>query len=647
MPDAGFASLCLLSYCRPEFIEAAIRSAVENAAFPCEVLVHDDGSDEDVEDLLVDLKRDGLISHLILNPAAHNEGVGTAINRMFTMAQGDVLIKLDQDLLFEPGWLAKVVEVLAMDEAIGMLGLFKYCHEPVIWSDKRIHVPTLSDGPQWGSRPKYHYTRQFCGSGFAIPRAVYQNLGPFDEHLDAFNEDSEYMKRVRTSNWIPRLADVEIQLRELALFDEDVVTNRGFGIGPSTVVEEGYKVHAIHHGPLVIGEMEKSPPLQNEGDISFEYDWTLPPEVLDAAIGTAREVRGGSAESVQAATDLADAQTRFYEAYLGVCRFDVGVVITTCAGREENLHRVLDCIEALENVKPVATIVVFDGCEPDERFMARNEHRLSWVSIPKHAPGQEQPRNVGLVHVVRYGPEPACNYVWFLDSDLVFPPDTLEHFYRGLCSAPEDRILIGPYDWMAPGETEPHGRQLMADPRWAGFIEHGPGKVFRQDLGCGLSCFGGNLVWPVHAFETVGGFHKDLFHGRAEDGELGLRATEYGIPMSLVREARAWHVWHPIDTAGALEKNRRDIPLLNAWHEWAHAGGLVMTDQDGARFNWRCPDCLKVWLDAQDPPLVTRAGDDYNFFRPGANGERVELPPSVEVNSLELWAHITGHKETA
>lgn len=577
-PNPNYASLCFLSYNRPNFIGDAIMTAVENAGYPCEVIVHDDGSsDPVVRATLTTLLDQGKISHLILNPAGHNEGVGTAIKRMFAIATGDPVIKIDQDMLFEPDWLARTVGILRQDHSVGMLGIFKYHHPPVVWSEQKIDVPTEGG---------YHYTRQFCGSVFAIPRDVWLQHGAhFKEHLDAFNEDSDFMERLRFHNY------------ELALPDVDLATNRGFGIGPSTVVEEGYVVHKINHRPHVLneitlsapeeGETEKRPPLQN-GLISdliidepgpFEYDWTLPPEVISGAMAATREF---------------DRSAR---------KFDVGVVITTCAGREENLRRTIANLRALEGVKPRKVIVVFDGCPMDTEIMDPTNLWIEAVVTPKHEPGLEQPRNAGFNALRVCGME--CNYVWFLDSDLVFPPDTLRFFYEGLCAAEDDRILIGPYDWMMPGETEPHGKQGMADPRWVSFNQYTPAEVLRYDMGAGLANFGGNLIWPVDAFDWIGGFHIDLHHGRCEDGELGLRACERGVPMSFVRDARAWHVHHAVNMDRNLRANERDVPLLNAMHPWVEQQGLIVVDKDGKRFDWRCPTCgeicnsLAYWPHAQ------------------------------------------------
>lgn len=285
---------------------------------------------------------------------------------------------------------------------------------------------------------------------------------------------------------------------------------------------------------------------------------------------------------------------------------NTGVVITTCAGREENLRRVAACLAALDE-RPSVIVVVYDGCGtlPDLRDIATG-YEVIELQIEKHEPGREQPRNVGF----RALPE-GLSHCWFLDSDLIFEPSCLSAFVAANLDGGEarddTRILIGPYDWLGGGETSPR-HDLRNDPRWVSFDENGPDVTFVHDIGAGLANFGGNLVWPIAAFKQIGGFNIDLWHGRCEDGELGLRAAFYGIPMGFVREARAWHVDHPRDIQAILAKNTRDVPILNGLHPWVLEHGLVPVEKDGIRFDWICPDC----------------------------GE--------QVNSVEYWAHSAGHR---
>lgn len=239
------ASLCFLSYNRPDFLSQAISTAMLADA-PVEIIVHDDGSTDDrLLDYLNRMQRGGLISSLILNPPGHNQGQGTALNRMFGMATGDPIIKLDQDLIFQAGWLHRVNQILR-DDRVGLLGLFKYEHEPVDWRKTVIPDSEFFGDPDFDAPKGYSFHTHICGSGFALPRRVWEELGPFEEHSDAFAEDADMQRRVHErGGWFN------------ALPDEDLVANQGFGPGPSTVVfqdetvEGGIGVAKIHHGPKV------------------------------------------------------------------------------------------------------------------------------------------------------------------------------------------------------------------------------------------------------------------------------------------------------------------------------------------------------------------------------------------------------------
>lgn len=247
----GFASLCVLSYERPEFLETCLET-LANADAPYELIVHDDGSrNEEVLEMLQHHQRKGRISSLILNTPGHNQGQGIALNRMFGMAKGDPIIKLDQDLVFRPGWLARVNEILdsnrdlpgadpsrglwavtlPYEPRIGLLGLFHYLHEPV---DSRETIV------------EHHGTWQehthICGSAFALRREAWEELGPFEEHSEAFAEDWAMQKAVTDSpSWV------------CGLPNDDLVQNQGFGIGPSTVVTAPGTVRKIHKEPMLHG----------------------------------------------------------------------------------------------------------------------------------------------------------------------------------------------------------------------------------------------------------------------------------------------------------------------------------------------------------------------------------------------------------
>lgn len=235
----SFASCCILSYNRPAFLRTAIETLHEHAGAPLELIVHDDGSTEEhLPWRLHEYVENGLISTLITNPPGWNQGQGTALNRMFSMAKGDPIIKLDQDLIFHEGWLARVNEILANNDAagvreprIGLLGLLHYHHEPVDSAKTK-----LGDHDGWSRHT------HILGSGFALRREAWRRLGPFEEHSEAFAEDWAMQKKVTDSGrWA------------CGLPPEDLCTNQGFGIGPSTVVVAEGTVATIHKEPVIHG----------------------------------------------------------------------------------------------------------------------------------------------------------------------------------------------------------------------------------------------------------------------------------------------------------------------------------------------------------------------------------------------------------
>jgi GT2 family glycosyltransferase len=270
---------------------------------------------------------------------------------------------------------------------------------------------------------------------------------------------------------------------------------------------------------------------------------------------------------------------------------NVGVVIPVGPDRHDNLREVLACLNQ-QTYKPECIALVFDGhdCTPEDILgeeAAKFTTPVMGISLPKHTPGQEQPRNVGVRLLQRFG---RCEYAWFLDSDVLVQADCLEQFRAAKAAAPHrtrEAIILGPYDWLPPGVRQPVQR-LKNDPRWPSFDERKEQAVL-NDLSAGLACFSGNLIWPISEFARVGGFWNEIHHGRCEDGELGLRAVAMGVPIVFAAEARGWHMDHPRNMEWIEAANARDVPMLNARHPWVQGSGMFVVEEDGKRFDVRCP----------------------------------------------------------
>lgn len=281
----------------------------------------------------------------------------------------------------------------------------------------------------------------------------------------------------------------------------------------------------------------------------------------------------------------------------------VGMVIPVGQGRNENIEAVL---ESLTEQIPVASferlvkriVLIYDGAkhEIDLDNIPCPSVPISIVELPKHQPGDDQPRNIGVRVLRELSPE--IGHVWFLDSDVILDPMAATA-YEAALALNSHRILIGPYEWLPPGARH-RISQLRNDPRWASFESNSPEKTVVEDLSAGLGCFSGNLIWPIDEFERVGGFWNELHHGRCEDGELGLRAVAMGVPIGFVRDARGFHLDHDRNHQWIEDANKRDVPMLNARHPWVQGSGLFMVEKDGTRFDASCPcgwtgNTMEIW----------------------------------------------------
>lgn len=294
--------------------------------------------------------------------------------------------------------------------------------------------------------------------------------------------------------------------------------------------------------------------------------------------------------------------------------FNLGVVIPVGAGREENVNLMLRYLSVAPLVQ--AVILVLDGVDvapPHIPAMVDGAPTYTITSV-KHRPGMEQPRNLGVRHL--FHKHPQLTHVWFLDTDILIDVLASTHYAKAAEGNGMDSILIGPYEWMPPGQRA-RMPGLFNDPRWEMFNER-KGERLIGELGVALGNFSGNLVWPIKQFIDVGGFHPMLHHGRCEDGELGLRAGSYQVPMTLVPEARGWHVWHPVNAELVNQRNARDVPLLNHWHPWVEQKGLIVTQQDGARFDYECECGLVINSGEMWSHTATHAGTR------GFSGRKIE-----------------------
>lgn len=291
--------------------------------------------------------------------------------------------------------------------------------------------------------------------------------------------------------------------------------------------------------------------------------------------------------------------------------FNVGVVIPCSENRLDNLKMVLQHLK-VQTFKPRSIVIVCDGFLPQKVSeycgQEMSEIMLEGIQIQatyneKHVAGSGtiQPKNAGAwwFDNAKWSQQP-INYLWFIDSDIIVEPKTLEYYKWATEFSDEERIMIGPYEWL-PSGTRYMDENLHNDPRGTFFQDFSPSYTSVGEINFALANFGGNIVYPRKAFNDIGGFWDELSAGRVEDGEMGLRCCSVGIPMCAVPKARGYHLDHPVNHQWKLETNEREVPMLNERHPWVEKEGIYVSDKDGKRFEWIDPNTgihhntLEIW----------------------------------------------------
>lgn len=222
---AKFASLCLLSYKRPERLRECILSLQENTDYPYELIVNCDGDDDPLNvDWLTDLHRAGAISKLIIT-GGQNRGVGRSLANCIGVAEGDYIFKVDTDLTFKPRWLSVAIEILDEYPEVGGVSLFNYQnYDP---KDSRFKILEMC--------PTHHIVNDFVSSIYGFRRSSL-TMGGWDQD-DGFHQN----------------------LKRLAITKKDYVVNHGFGVTKSTYVsgteDHPYKT-PTHDKPLLFASKD-------------------------------------------------------------------------------------------------------------------------------------------------------------------------------------------------------------------------------------------------------------------------------------------------------------------------------------------------------------------------------------------------------
>jgi GT2 family glycosyltransferase len=210
-------SICIVTYQSKIVLKDCLRSIFENTNLKFEVIVVDNGSTDNVIQMLED---EFPLVHITRNEK--NEGYTIPMNQAMRKAQGQFLLQINPDTIVLPESLDKLVSFMKENPNIGICGpkvlnadltLQRQCRrgEPTPWAVITYFLGLWKLFPKSKIFGQYllnyidediiHTVDGVSGSCMLIRREVIDHIGYLDERFFAYQEDADFCYRARQAGW--------------------------------------------------------------------------------------------------------------------------------------------------------------------------------------------------------------------------------------------------------------------------------------------------------------------------------------------------------------------------------------------------------------------------------------------------------------
>lgn len=187
-------SVIIPSYNYGQFVGQAVDSALSQTYSPIEIIVVDDGSQDDTRERLASY------GDRIRYVHQQNQGLSAARNTGIREARGEYLAFLDSDDAFHPRKVELQMKYVQQHQEVNLLATEMFSEEPIRWSDVQSAEPpvTLISLEAIAIKPR------FAPSSVIVRKKCFETVGDFDTTLRSV-EDREMWLRIATRYQMARI----------------------------------------------------------------------------------------------------------------------------------------------------------------------------------------------------------------------------------------------------------------------------------------------------------------------------------------------------------------------------------------------------------------------------------------------------------
>lgn len=205
--QGGLASIVILTFNQLEYTRQCVDSVLQHTREPFELIFVDNASSDGTLDYLRTIEGARVVAN------DENLGFAAGCNQGLAIAQGDVIVLLNNDAVVTAGWLEGLTAPFAREPQIGITGP----------RSNKVAGPQLVEEVPYADVPAMHafargwsaelvgtgrFTPSIVGFCMAIRREVVAEIGGLDPRFGSGNfEDSDYCLRATLANWRCWIAD--------------------------------------------------------------------------------------------------------------------------------------------------------------------------------------------------------------------------------------------------------------------------------------------------------------------------------------------------------------------------------------------------------------------------------------------------------